>query len=59
MYKNYIITKEGSIISNYTGRQLYVHTNKKGYCFIRLYVGGKAKTYLLHRVVAELYVENP
>jgi len=59
MYQNYIITKEGSIISKYTGKQVYVHVNKKGYHFVRLYVDGKSKTYLVHRLVAELYVPNP
>lgn len=59
MYKNYIITKQGSIISKYTSEQLYVHVNKKGYNFVRLYVDGKSKTYLVHRLVAELYVDNP
>lgn len=59
MYKNYIITKEGSIISKYTGHQLYVHTNKKGYQFVRLYVDGLSKTYLVHRLVATLHIPNP
>lgn len=59
MYKNYIITKEGRIISRYTGKQLYVHTNKKGYCFVRMYIDGKAKTYLVHRVVATVHIPNP
>ncbi len=59
MYQNYIITKEGSIISKYTGKQVYVHVNKKGYHFVRLYVDGKDKTYLVHRLVAQLYIPNP
>jgi len=58
MYKNYIITKQGSIISNYTGKQLYVHTNKRGYQFVRLYVDTKAKTYLVHRLIAGLFIPN-
>lgn len=59
MYQNYIVTKEGSIISKYTGKQLYVHTNKKGYQFVRMYIDGIAKTYLVHRVVAQTHVPNP
>lgn len=59
MYQNYIITKEGSVVSLYTGKQVYVHTNKKGYQFVRLYVDGKAKTYLVHRLVAEMHIPNP
>jgi hypothetical protein len=58
MYKNYIVTKEGSIISKYTGEQLYVHTNKKGYQFVRMYIDGKAKTYLVHRIVATVHLPN-
>lgn len=58
MYKNYIVTKEGSIISKYTGKQLYVHTNKKGYQFVRMYVDGIAKTYLVHRVIAEVHIPS-
>ena len=59
MYQNYIVTKEGSIISKYTGKQLYIHTNKKGYQFVRMYIDGTAKTYLVHRVVAQTYIPNP
>ena len=58
MYQNYIVTKEGSIISKYTGKQLYVHTNKKGYQFVRMYIDGTAKTYLVHRVVAQTHIPN-
>ena len=58
-YKNYIITEEGSILSKKTGRQIYVHVNKKGYCSVRLKHGDGGKTHLVHRLVAELYVENP
>lgn len=59
MYHNYIITKEGSIISKKTGKQLYVHVNKKGYNFVRLKWGGKGRTMLVHRVIAELFIPNP
>lgn len=59
MYKNYIVTKEGSIISRKTGKQIYVHVNKRGYHFVRLHEDGKGKTHLVHRVVAKLFVPNP
>jgi hypothetical protein len=59
IYKNYIITKEGSIISKKTGKQIYVHVNKKGYNFVRLYDNGFSCTCLVHRMIAEMYVPNP
>lgn len=59
MYKNYVITKEGSIISKKTGRQLYVHVNKKGYNFVRLKWDGQGKTMLVHRIIAQLFIPNP
>lgn len=59
MYKNYIITKEGSILSKKTGKQIYVHVNKKGYNFVRLKGNGDGKTMLVHRIIAELFVPNP
>ena len=59
MYKNYIITKEGSIISKKTGKQLYVHVNKKGYNFVRLKADGNGRTMLVHRIIAYLFLPNP
>lgn len=58
MYKNYIITKEGSIISKKTGKQIYVHVNKKGYNFVRLKCNGNGQTFLVHRIIAEVFLPN-
>lgn len=59
MFDKYIVGEDGSIVSKKTGAQMYVYVNEKGYNFIRLRVGGRAKTMLVHRVVALEHIPNP
>lgn len=40
-------------------RILKPQKQQNGYLFVRLYKNGKAKKYLIHRLVAEAFIENP
>ena len=59
MINNYIITKEGLIISRYTGKALSPSVDKKGYNRVTLKHKGESKTFLVHRLVAMKYIDNP
>lgn len=52
---DYEITRNGDVINKRNGRKLKPQQNGKGY--LRVYIGGKL--FFVHRLVAELYVENP
>lgn len=41
------------------GRVLKPHDNGSGYYYVSLYLNGKKKNKLIHRLVAECYLENP
>lgn len=56
---NYIIGKNGIIISKSTGMPLAVCKDKKGYCRVRLKHADGGITYLVHRVVAITHIPNP
>lgn len=59
-FTKYPITRLGKIWSDYVGRYVAPHLNRKGYPVITLTDdNGKKKTFLVHRLVAELYVPNP
>jgi len=57
-YGNYIVMKNGSIISNSTGN-LLSQFNKNGYPSVTLREGGKSKTKKVHRLLAECFLEQP
>ena len=59
MFDSYIVTKEGSIISKFTGKEKSFHSCKKGYQRCCLTVDGKKKSFLVHRVVALVHLPNP
>lgn len=40
-------------------RLLKLNVNKNGYCFVNLHIKGTAKNVLVHRLVAEAFIENP
>ena len=53
----YYITKDGKVFRN--GTEKKTSLSNKGYKLARFSVFGKGKNYNLHRLVAELYVDNP
>jgi len=57
-FLSYRIYPNGSI-ENKHGTKLKLHTGAHGYLNANLYLGGKQKTYLLHRLVAGLFIPNP
>ena len=63
--KKYAISTHGNIISlNYEGntneaRPMKLSLRKDGYLQVRLSKDKKEKSYLVHRLVAETFIENP
>lgn len=55
----YAITRDGKVWSH--KRQIFLHpaTNRGGYLTVILYKNHKKKSYLVHRLVAEAYIDNP
>lgn len=41
------------------GKQISIKKNNRGYCQIHLCKNGKCRMFLLHRVVAEAFIDNP
>lgn len=56
---NYFVTNAGDIINAATGRVLVKKTAKTGYQEVSLYDHGTAKTFLVHRLVAEAFLSGP
>lgn len=52
---DYDITENGEVINRHTGRHVKPQPNGKGY--LRVSIGGRLR--FVHRMVAELYVQNP
>jgi hypothetical protein len=57
-YPNYLITKEGKIYSKKSKKYLKINTSKD-YCSIKLCNDKKYKDFYIHKLVAELYLDNP
>jgi len=55
----YIVSSSGVIINENSGRKLKDHSNGRGYRKTTLTISGKQVQRYVHRLVAELYVENP
>ncbi len=56
-YENYQISDTGIVINKKTGRELK-QQEKKGYMNVSLFKNGKKKNKLVHRLVAEAFIEN-
>jgi hypothetical protein len=54
----YIKTKRGQVFFR-KGRDITVRLNNFGYLDTRLYCKGKKKSTLLHRLIAQAFIENP
>lgn len=58
-YENYMVSNMGNIKSLYNGKILKQRKNNKKYLQVNLHKQGIIKTYLVHRLVAEAFIENP
>jgi hypothetical protein len=56
--ERYQVLPNGTILGR-KGKPLKLHPNKSGYVNVNTWVKGKQKTYLLHRLVALMYIPNP
>lgn len=54
-FENYKIDRDGRIANFKTGRFLKIQKNKKGYNCVQLSGNGKLKSFLIHRLVYELF----
>ena len=53
------IVKNDGRVTTYKERIIKPHKNNQGYLMVSLYVGGKCKRFLVHRLVAEAFIPNP
>ena len=58
-YDNYSISSEGKVRNDKTGRILKAGHNRNGYEFVTLHKNGKKKSFLVHRLVAIMFLPNP
>ena len=60
-FENYSVTMSGRVINNTTKKCKKPSDNHsgKGYLYVDLYNNGKRKRFYIHRLVAELYIQNP
>lgn len=56
---NYSCSNDGRVFNNKTGRELKQKTTRLGYKIVCLYLSKKKKYFFVHRVVAELFINNP
>lgn len=57
-YENYSINENGVVI-NKTGKVKCCRISNKGYFEVNLYSDGVGKSFLVHRLVALAFIENP
>jgi DNA-binding CsgD family transcriptional regulator len=59
-YKNILVSEDGHVYSNNSGRFLKSRVCENGYSYVSVYLGnGKSKSCRVHRLVAETYIPNP
>ena len=57
-FGNYLVSKDGTIINTKTGKIKKPSLSNCGYMVVDLYENNNRKTLLVHRIVAESYLEN-
>ena len=55
----YAVTEDGRVWSHISQRFLKPNTNTKGYYYVNLFSNGKGRSFVVHRLVANAYIENP
>ena len=58
LFSGYTISYDGTV-TNRHGRNIKPQVSKNGYVRVELWENGKGKKYLLHRLVAQAFIENP
>ena len=58
-YPNYQVSDLGRVMNKKTGRVLNLDRRKDGYLQVDLLKDGKKKLFLVHRLVATAFIENP
>lgn len=58
-YSDLCISEDGEIYSIKTQNIRYTYIGKSGYRIIQVYIEGKRKTLKVHRLVADIYLEQP
>lgn len=57
-FPNYVINSDGTVMNVLTGRYLKPEITRNGYARVTLSAYGKTKRYLLHRLIAELFING-
>jgi DNA-binding transcriptional regulator YiaG len=57
--EDYFATEDGRVWSNKTHRYISQRISPAGYCHVNLSIGGKCKTFAVHRLIASVYIPNP
>lgn len=58
-YENYMISNCGKVFNIKRGKFLKLRKDRYGYLLVDLSKNGKAKTFLIHRIVAQAFIPNP
>lgn len=55
----YLVSEEGKIFNGKTGKEVKGTTKRNEYKTVQLTINGKQKSIMVHRIVAEMFLENP
>jgi len=58
-YNNYEVSSHGRVRNNISDKVLKLCENKGGYFKVTLYKDGKKQTRVVHKLVAEAFIDNP
>lgn len=58
-FPNYSIFKDGTVINNISGKRLKPSADRNGYMYVNLYKNKRLFRFLIHRLVALHFINNP
>jgi len=58
-FHDYLIYSDGTVESLLTGKKITKRVGPKGYYQINLCINGKCKTFMFHRLMASVFIDNP